>query len=136
LFERPSYVPDHTLVLSRRSLIGSGLLLTALPLPVLGQNGVLQDPVIAAVLGMFEPSAGTSARAAFHAETLSAAGQARWPLARFDQIMGEIAALSGGFDFIAADRQGTTLWLTLRARRQQVERTLRVRLDRQPSARL
>lgn len=126
----------QTPAFSRRTLLGSGLLLASLPLPVLGQAATPQHPVIAAVLALFEPSADASARAAFHAETLSAAGQARWPLARFERIMGEIAALSGGFDFVAADWQGTTLWLTLRARRQHVERTLRVRLDRQDPARV
>ncbi len=129
-------MPDHSLILSRRSLLGSGLLLAVMPLPVLGRDDALQDPVIAAVVALFEPAADPASRAAFHAEMLSAAGQARWPLARFERIMDEIAALSGGFDFVAADRQGTTLWLTLRARRQQVERTLRVRLDRQDPARV
>jgi CubicO group peptidase (beta-lactamase class C family) len=127
---------DQSLALNRRSLLGSGLLLAAMPLPVLGQSITRQDPLIAAVLALFEPADGAAARAIFHAQMFSAAGQTRWPLARFEQIMGEIAALSGGFDFVAADRQGTTVWLTLRSRHQQVERTLRVRLDRDNPARV
>jgi CubicO group peptidase (beta-lactamase class C family) len=129
-------VSDQIPVLSRRTLLGSGLLLAALPLPVLGQNNTPQDPVIAAVLALFEPDAGAAARASFHADMLSPAGQARWPLARFEKIMGEIAQLSGGFDYVAADRRGSTLWLTVRARRQSIERALRVRIDREDATRI
>jgi CubicO group peptidase (beta-lactamase class C family) len=129
-------VHDHRIALNRRSLIGSGLLLAALPLPVMGGNGAAQDPVIAAVLALFEPSAGPAGRGAFHADQLSPAGQQRWPLARFEKVFGEIADLSGGFDFVATDRRGTTMWLTVRARRQQIERTLRIRIDREDPTRI
>lgn len=127
---------DYIFPLTRRGLVGSGLLLAALPLPVFGRDDASQDSLVAAVLALFDPAGDASTRAAFHANTLSASGQTRWPLATFEQMMGEIAALSGGFDFVAADRQVNILWLTLRARRQQVERTLRVRLDRQDPARI
>ncbi|OQW73152.1 MAG: hypothetical protein BVN32_13855 [Proteobacteria bacterium ST_bin14] len=103
---------------------------------MLGQNAAPQDPLIADVLSLLEPGTGSSGRAAFHADTLSPAGQRRWPLARFDKVFGEIASLSNGFDFVAVDRRGTTWWLTLRARRQQVQRTLRVRIDREDPKRL
>lgn len=129
-------MPDSTLALSRRSLLGSGLALAALPLPALGQSAAPLDPHSAAVLAMFEPSAGSAGRAAFYGERLSPGGQRRWPLAQFDKVFGEIADLSGGFDFVAADRRGTLLWLTVRARRQQVERTLRVRIDREDATRI
>ena len=128
-------MPSTSLPLTRRSLLGSSLALAALPLPTLAQSPVPLDPHSAAILALFEPSAGPSGRAAFHAERLSPAGQERWPLARFEKVFGEIADLSGGFDFIAADRRGATLWLTVRARRQQVERTLRVRIDREDATR-
>jgi CubicO group peptidase (beta-lactamase class C family) len=121
---------------TRRSLLGSGLALAALPLPAFARSAAEQDPVIAAVLAMLEPGAGPEGRAAFHADTLSPAGRQRWPLARFVTVFGEIADLSGGFDFVAADRRGSTMWLTLRSRRQQLERTLRVRRDREDPARL
>lgn len=127
---------DHTFPLTRRSLIGSGLALAVMPSPVLGLAAPPQDPQIAGLIALLDPASGPAVRAAFHADMLSPAGQQRWPLAKFEQLIGEIAALSGGFDFVAADRQGSTLWLTLRARRQQVERTLRVRLDRLDPARV
>ena len=127
---------DHRIALSRRRLLGSGLLLAALPLPAMGGSGVAQDPVIAAVLALFEPSVDPAGRKAFHADKLSSAGQQRWPSARFEKVFGEIANLSGGFDLVAADRRGTTLWLTVRARRQQIERTLRVRIDREDATRI
>lgn len=125
-----------SLPLTRRSLLGSSIALAALPLPALAQNPVPLDPHSAAVLALFEPSAGQAGRAAFHAERLSPAGQKRWPLAPFEKVFGEIADLSGGFDFVAADRRGATLWLTVRARRQQVERTLRIRIDREDATRI
>lgn len=120
----------NALALTRRGLLGSGLVLAALPVPVFGQTIAAQDPQIAAILALFDPAGGPAARAAFHAGQLSPAGQQRWPLADFQKVFGEIADLSGGFDFVAADRRGTTLWLTVRARRQRVERSLRVRIDR------
>lgn len=129
-------MPNNTHTLSRRSLIGSGLALVALPMPILAQTASPEDRQIAAVLALLEPGVGPLGRAAFHAGMLSPAGQERWPLAQFEKMIGETAALSGGFDFVTADRQGTTLWLTLRARRQQVERTLRVRLDREDPDRI
>lgn len=124
------------LPLTRRTLLGSGLALAALPMPIFAQDAPPEDRQIAALLALLEPGAGPSGRAAFHAAMLSPAGRQRWPLAQFERVIGEIAALSGGFDFVSADRQGNTLWLTLRARRQQVERTLRVRLDREDPSRL
>lgn len=129
-------MPNTTFALTRRSLIGSSLALAALPLPAIAQTAPPEDRQIAALLAVLEPGAGAAGRAAFHGGMLSPAGQARWPLAQFDRVIGEIAALSGGFDFVAAERQGATLWLHLRARRQQVERTLRVRLDRDDPARI
>lgn len=117
-------------LLTRRSLMASAVTLATLPLPALGLNTRSNDPHIAAVLALFEPDATPTDRAAFHAGMLSPAGRRRWSLERFEKIMGEIAVLSSGFDLITADKRGTTLWLTLRSRRQQVERTLRVRLDR------
>jgi CubicO group peptidase (beta-lactamase class C family) len=128
---RPASLP-----LSRRSLLGSSLALATLPLPVLARNPAPLDPHSAAILALFEPSGGPAGRGAFHAERLSLAGQRRWPLARFEQVFGEIADLSGGFDFVAGDRRGATLWLTVRARRQQIERTLRVRIDREDETRI
>lgn len=127
---------DTVTALTRRSLLGSGLALAALPLPALARTAVPQDPIITAVQAMLEPGAGPEGRAAFHANTLSPTGQQRWPLARFVKVFGEIADLSGGFDFVAVDRRGSTMWLTLRSRRQQLERTLRVRPDRDDPTRL
>jgi D-alanyl-D-alanine carboxypeptidase len=129
-------MPHPTCSFSRRGLLGSGLALAALPFQALAQGPVLRDPQIAALLGLFEPDNGPTGRAAYHASWLSTAGQRRWPLVRFDQVFGEIAHRSGGFDFLAADRRDTTIWLTVRARRQQVERTLRVRVDREDPTRI
>jgi D-alanyl-D-alanine carboxypeptidase len=129
-------MPDTTVLLSRRSFLGSGLAFAALPLAVLGKHATPEDPHIAAVLTLFEPATGPMGRATFHSETLSAAGRRRWPLARFEKEIGEVAALSQGFELVAADRRGTTLWLTMRARRQRVERTLRVRIDRDDPTRI
>lgn len=123
-------------VLNRRSLIGAGLAFASLPLPALARRAAADDPQIAAVLALFEPEAGPAGRAAFHATRLSTAGQRRWGQERFERVFGAIAELSQGFDLVAADRRGTTLWLTLRSRRQQVERTLRVRIDRDDPERI
>jgi D-alanyl-D-alanine carboxypeptidase len=127
---------DNALALTRRGLLGSGLAFAALPLPVFGKTAGPTDLHSTSIIALFEPSAGPAGRAAFHAERLSPGGQRRWPIARFQKVFGEISELSGGFDAVAADRRGTTLWLTVRARRQQVERTLRVRIDRDDPTRI
>jgi CubicO group peptidase (beta-lactamase class C family) len=75
-------------------------------------------------------------RAAFYAGMLSAAGRARLALAPFQRFAAEVAALSGGFELVRAHSEGNILWLTLRARRQQVARSLRVRLDRDEPGRI
>ncbi len=129
-------MPVNPLALTRRRALGASLALAALPLPALGQTSAPLNPHVGAILALFDPSTGHAGRAAFHADRLSPAGQKRWPLAQFETVFGEIAALSNGFDLVAADRRGTTLWLMLRARRQQLERTLRVRIDRDDPARL
>lgn len=123
-------------VLGRRALLGGGLALASVPLGAFAQAPAARDPLIAAVLTLFEPQGGAQGRAAFHANFLSPGGQRRWPLPEFERVYGAIAALSGGFDLVAADRRERTLWLTLRARRQQVERSVRVRIDRDDPTRL
>jgi CubicO group peptidase (beta-lactamase class C family) len=88
------------------------------------------------VLDVFEPAAGAAGRAAFHGGSLSPAGQSRWPLPFFERVVGSVAELSGGFDFVDLDRRGGTCWLTVRSRRQGALRTLRVRIDRDDPARI
>lgn len=122
----------------RRTLLAGGLAVAALPAfaPAHARAEPVSDPVAQAVLTLFEPSADAASRALFHASRLSPGGQRRWPLAEFEKVMGSVAALSGGFDLVSADRRGGILWLTVRSRRQQAVRALRVRLDRDDAARI
>lgn len=127
-------LPTH-----RRAFLAGSLVLAGASLPSLAcaQGHALQgDPLVAAVLAVFDPAAGAAGRAAFHGETLSPAGQKRWPLPFFERVIGSVAELSGGFDFVALDKRGATCWVTVRSRRQGATRTLRVRIDRDDPARI
>jgi CubicO group peptidase (beta-lactamase class C family) len=128
--------PARHPALTRRTLLGSGMLLASMPFPALAQAPATNDPLVAAVLALFEPAAGPEGRAAFHAKHLSPGGQRRWPLAEFNRVYGAIADLSGGFALVEADHRGREIWLTLRANRQQVDRAVRVRIDRDDPTRI
>lgn len=127
------------LSMHRRAFVAGSLVLAGASLPSLAlaqTNAPHGDPLVAAVLAVFEPTAGAAGRAAFHGATLSPAGQKRWPLPFFERVIGAVAELSGGFDFVGLDRRGTTCWMTVRSRRQGATRTLRVRVDRDDPARI
>ena len=119
---------------SRRTILSSVAAASTIALASFARAD--EHSLAADVLALFEPTATSDARRAFHDARISPAGQRRWPFAEFDRITGALSEVSGGFDLVSSTQRGSELWLQARARRQGVTRTIRVRIDREDATRV
>lgn len=118
----------QTYRVSRRALLSSAIGVIAAPgLAVALTAG---DALGHAVVRVFDPAEGQSARAQFITQYLSEAGRTRWRRENMDDIATQIATASGGLDFVSARADSGLIRIVVRTRRQGLNRSLLVRVDR------